>query len=157
MRFEWLFLRWLAIIVVVVLGARYAWTHRETGRNAQYQKVLLLQNSSSFGLPLAGVVVDPERKEIYGLLGRSGKDVPADFFILWKGKNGESYGATFAGDSREMTGLCKILPHGETRTLNDFRTAKLEGKSRDVEREPSDSLRQIVNALPSDPSLPGKD
>lgn len=157
MRFQWLFLRWFAILLVIALGVRYACTYRDTHRSAHYEKVLLLQNSKSFGLPLAGVAIDPERKEIYGLLGRSGKDVPSDFFILWKGKNGESFGATFAGDNRDLTGFCEILPHGQTRTLQDFRTATVETKFAAAARDPSDSLRQIVNALPSDPSLPGKE
>ena len=157
MRFEWLFLRWLVIISLVGLGLRYAWSSlREREQSRQYQKVVLLQGASSFGLPLAGIAVDPEQREVYGLLGRPGKNVPADFFILWKGKEGQSYGATFSGGSNAMTGLCEILPDGQTRTLQDFRTADAAGLAGSTPREPSEILRTIVSALPPDSSLPGR-
>jgi hypothetical protein len=157
MRFEWLFLRWLVIVTLVALGLRYAWSSlRQPAESLQYQKVVLLQGASSFGLPLAGIAIDPEQREVYGLLGRPGKNVPADFFILWKGKEGQSYGATFSGHSNAMTGLCEILPDGETRTLQDFRTAELAASRGDAAREPSEILRTIVSALPLDSSLPGR-
>ena len=157
MRFEWLFIRWLVIISLVGLALRYAWTSfHETGQSHQYQKVVLLQGASSFGLPLAGIAINPEQREVYGLLGRPGKDVPADFFILWKGKDGQSYGATFSAQGNAMTGLCEILPDGETRTLQDFRTAGVAASSAAAAREPSEILRTIVSALPADSSLPGR-
>jgi len=155
MRFEWLFLRWLVIISLVALGLRFGWSSlRETHPSAQYQKVVLLQGSSSFGLPLAGIAVDAEHREVYGLLGRPGKDVPANFFILWKGKDGQSYGATFSGQGNAMTGLCEILPDGETRILQDFRTADVNASGGVAARDPSEILRTIVSALPPDSNLP---
>ena len=156
MRFEWLFLRWLAIIALVAVGLRYLWSSREAGQTSHYQKVLLLQGATSFGLPLAGIAVDPERREVYGLLGRAGKDVPPNFFILWKGENGQSYGATFAGENNALTGLCEILPHGETRTLHDFRAATVDQANAAARREPSEILRSIVDALPPGSDFPGK-
>lgn len=157
MRFEWLFLRWLVIIALIAVGLRYLWSSRETrATSQQYQKVVLLEGAKAFGLPLAGIAVDPERREVYGLLGRAGTDVPADFFILWKGKNGQSYGATFSGDNKAVTGLCEILPHGETRTLHDFRTATADQASAGMRPDPSEILRTIVDALPADADLPGK-
>jgi hypothetical protein len=156
MRFEWLFLRWLVIIALVALGLRYVWSLRDSGGSRQYQKVVLLQGASAFGLPLAGIAVDPDRREVYGLLGRPGKDVPADFFILWKRTNGESYGATFSAGDNQLTGLCEILPGGGMRTVHDFRTAKLDTPSPSGLRDPSETLRSIVAALPEDSSLPGK-
>ena len=156
MRFEWLFLRWLAIITVVALVIRYAWSWRETRETTQYQKVVLLQGASSFGLPLAGIAVDPERREVYGLLGRAGKDVPADFFILWKGKDGQAYGATFSGEGSAMTGLCQILPDGQLRTLQDFRTADASSATALATRDPSEIMRSIMSALPRDADLPGR-
>ena len=156
MRFEWLFLRWLVIIAVIAIGLRYMWSLRESSGSSQYQKVVLLQGASSFGLPLAGIAVDPERREIYGLLGRPGKDVPPDFFILWKGKEGQSYGATFSSEDNALSGLCEILPHGDLRTLHDFRTAKLSANADQTRRDPSEILRSIVRALPPDSNLPGQ-
>lgn len=156
MRFEWLFVRWLVIIALVALGLRYAWSLRESSGSPQYQKVVLLQGASSFGLPLAGIAVDAERREVYGLLGRPGKDVPPDFFILWKGKEGQSYGATFSSEDNALAGLCEILPHGDTRTLHDFQTAELSPKAGQSGRDPSEILRSIVRALPPHSNLPGQ-
>lgn len=156
MRFEWLFLRWLVIIAVIAIALRYVWSLRESSGSSQYQKVVLLQGASSFGLPLAGIAVDPERREIYGLLGRPGKDVPPDFFILWKGKEGQSYGATLSSEDNALSGLCEILPHGDLRTLHDFRTAKLSPNADRSARDPSEILRSIVRALPPDSNLPGQ-
>ena len=156
MRFEWLFLRWLVIIAVIAIALRYVWSLRDSSGSSQYQKVVLLQGASSFGLPLAGIAVDPERREIYGLLGRPGKDVPPDFFILWKGKEGQSYGATFSSEDNALSGLCEILPHGDLRTLHDFRTANLSANAEQAGRAPSEILRSIVRALPPDSNLPGQ-
>ena len=156
MRFEWLFLRWLVIIALIALGLRYLWTFRETRQTAQYQKVVLLEGAKSFGLPLAGIAVDPGRREVHGLLGRPGTDVPADFFILWKGKNAQSYGATFSGENNALSALCEILPHGETRMLHDFRSATAGQANGATGRDPSQILRSIVDALPADADLPGK-
>jgi hypothetical protein len=156
MRFEWLFLRWLVIIGLLTLALRYVWSLREAGGPSQYQKVVLLQGASSFGLPLAGISVDPERREVYGLLGRPGKDLPADFFILWKGKDGQSYGTTFSGENKTMTGFCEILPHGETRTLHKFVARDVASATAAATRDPSEILRSIVSALPPDSNLPGQ-
>ena len=157
MRFEWLFLRWLAIITIVALGLRFAWSSLGEPRpSAQYQKVVLLQGASSFGLPLAGIAVDPEQREVLGLLGRPGKDVPADFFILWKGKDGQSYGATFSGEGSALSGLCEILPGGETKTLHDFRTAEHAASGTNAGRGPAEILQSIMNRLPKDENLPGQ-
>ncbi|MDQ6861942.1 MAG: hypothetical protein M3032_12410 [Verrucomicrobiota bacterium] len=153
MRFEWLFVRWLVIFALVALGARYLWVTRDDRHGAQYQKVVLLQSASSFDLPLAGIAIDPQRREVYGLLGRAGRDVPADFFILWTGTKGESFGATFSGAHNDMTGLCEILPHGQTRMIRDFRSAQADQSTMP---DRSEALQSIVNALPPDPTLPGR-
>jgi hypothetical protein len=156
MRFELLFLRWLVVIALIAVGLGYAWSLRQGSGAPQYQKVVLLQGASSFGLPLAGIAVDPERREVYGLLGRPGKDVPPDFFILWKGKEGQSYGATFSSEDNALSGLCEILPHGDLRTLHDFRTAEVSSHAAPPGRDPSEILRPIVRALPPDLDLPGR-
>jgi hypothetical protein len=122
----------------------------------QYQKVLLLQSASSFGLPLAGVEIDPVKREVYGLLGRPGKQLPGNFFIMWRGKGGESYGATFGRTTNDITGLCKLLPDGETKTVHDFRVDQTDRSESATPLDPSDTFRSIVHALPPASERNGK-
>ncbi len=156
MRFEWLFLRWVVIIAIAGIALRLAWSsHEAPARASQYRKVLLVQSSSSFGLPLAGIAVDPDRRQVFGLLGRPGKDVPADFFILWKGKDG-SYGAAFPQSGNGPAELCEILPRGEARPVRGFHAAGREDAASDQAAGETTEMRSILQALPGDPDLPGR-
>ncbi len=149
MRFEWLFLRWLVLILVIALGIAALRGSRPRNPASQYRKVMLLQSGNSVGLALAGIAVDPQKREVQGLLGRPGETVPAPFFILWCGENGETFGATFDEKNGQVTGLCKVSPSGEMQTLQDFRSQHDSGDLH-ASVAPDQELLSIWRALPPD-------
>lgn len=157
MRFEWLFLRWLVIIGLVAIALRYRHALGGRGESTHYQKVILLQGERSSGPPLAGVAVDPAKREVIGLLGKPQKSAAAaEFFILWKARDGRSYGATISDDGKGVTGICEISPEGAMRTLYEDRGAVPEiAESHPRAPETSEeALRIVMDALPTDSDLP---
>ena len=121
MRVEWLFFRWLVVIGLVALGATYLHSSRNSRPNNAYETIPLVRGERTSGLPVRGVMVDPDQRNIYAVVGgpvESGQ--PADFFILWKGKNGETFSATFPKGDSGAAALCQVSQDGQLRQLHDF-------------------------------------
>jgi hypothetical protein len=75
-------------------------------------------------MPVRGVMVDPDQRNIYAVVGGpTESSQPADFFILWKGQNGETFSATFPNGEGSAAALCEVTPNGELRHLHDFRAS----------------------------------
>ena len=123
MRVEWLFLRWFVVIGFIALVATYAQSWRQSRPKSEYETIPLVRGARSSGMPVRGVMVDPDQRNIYAVVGGpTESSQPADFFILWKGKNGETFSATFPNGEGSAAALCEVTPAGELRQLHDFRT-----------------------------------
>jgi hypothetical protein len=89
MRVEWLFLRWLVVIGLIALGVSYAKSWRLSRPHTAYETIPLVRGERSSGMPVRGVMVDPQERSIYAVVGGpTDSSQPADFFILWKGRTG---------------------------------------------------------------------
>ena len=151
MRVEWLFFRWLVVIGLVAAGAIYAHSWRQSRPNSHYETIPLVRGARSSGMPVRGVMVDPHQRNIFAVVGGpADPDKTADFFILWKGKNGETFSATFPKGATDEAALCEVMPDGQLRQLHDFRTSAPEGvESADsgVMRNANATLHAIVSNL----------
>ena len=126
MRVEWLFLRWLVVIGLIALGASYAKSWRESRPQTGYETIPLVRGARSSGMPVRGVMVDPQERSIHAVVGGpTESNQPGDFFILWKGTNGETFSAAFPRGEPGAAGLWKVTPHGELRQLHDLRDAEV--------------------------------
>ena len=140
MRVEWLFLRWLVIIGLIALGASYAHSWRQSRPKSEYETIPLVRGARSSGLPVRGVMVDPQERSVYAVVGGpTDSNQPADFFILWKGKNGETFSAAFPKGESAAAGLWKVTPDGQLRQLHDFQAA-------DVSRVPTTDSTETATA-----------
>jgi hypothetical protein len=125
MKVEWLFFRWLLVIGLLAIGATYLHSWGESRPDNGYETIPLVRGERTSGLPVRGVMVDPDQRNIYAVVGGPvGSGEPADFFILWKGKNGETFSATFPKGDSGAAALCQISQDGQVRQLHDFQ-AKL--------------------------------
>ncbi|HEX8280686.1 MAG TPA: hypothetical protein VF551_04875 [Chthoniobacterales bacterium] len=153
MRIEWLFLRWLVIVGSIALALAYLASCGEH-RAAHYETVPLIRGDKSLGSPLAGIIIDPQKRDVYAVVGKSGgKKAKGDFFILWNTTGGDKFGATFPAGTDGTAMISQISPDGEIRCLR-----QPERPSED-EAPPAEAaqflaaeakLRSIVQALPSE-------
>lgn len=156
MRVELLFLRWLLIIAVIALAVIYARSSRPDKAAVQYETIPLIQGGRSSGMPLVGIAVDPDRRDIYAVVGgpsakEKGKEQP--FFIVWKKKEGSTYGTTFTRPTEGAEALCEITPEGESRVLHWFGNEPKDSLATNDGKETvsaANALRSIMQALPPD-------
>jgi hypothetical protein len=155
MRVEWLFLRWLIVIGMIALAATYAQSWRQSRPKSDYETIPLVRGARSSGMPVRGVMVDPDQRNIYAVVGGPTESShPADFFILWKGKNGETFSATFPEGEASAAALCEVTPQGELRQLHNFRrTATSEERMPHNPRTANTeaTLQAIVSNLSAQP------
>ena len=129
MRVEWLFFRWLVVIGLVAFAAIYAQSWRKSRPKSDYEMIPLVRGARSSGMQVRGVMVDPDQRNIYAVVGSpANSSQPSDFFILWKGQNGEIFSATFPKGERGAAALCEVSPDGQLRQLHDFRTSETNDK-----------------------------
>jgi len=128
MRVEWLFLRWLVVIGLIALAATYAQSWRESRLPSGYETIPLVHGARSSGLPVRGVMVDPEARNIYAVVGGpTGSNHPGDFFILWKGQNGETFSASFPKGGNGAAELSEMSADGQLRQLHRFEASDSVG------------------------------
>lgn len=145
----WFILRWLVIVAVCALGWRYTWQSRNDQPPAGYRIVPLMQGSKSIGLSLAGVAIDPIRKDIYAVVGGKKSDVPGDFFVLWRRLDGQHYGLTLFEQNKGARVFCQLDRGGKLETVQNF-TSGSDSAPFEIAwnaREEA-ALRSIVQALP---------
>lgn len=157
MKVELLFLRWLFVIAVAAIGIIYVRSVRQERPVARYETIPLIQGGRSSGMPLAGIIVDPKRRDVYAIVGgpKPSAETP-QFCILWKGKEGETYGATFPAESVGAQALFAVSPDGQIRPMQELKAAGAD--QTDVRKEhlasSETTLRTIIEALPATPSVP---
>ena len=153
MRVEWLFFRWLLIIGIVALGAIYAQSWRGGRSQTHYEKIPLVRGAHSSGMPVRGVMVDPNERNIYAVVGGpTDSSKPADFVVLWKGKNGETYSATFPNGDSDAAALFQVTSDGKVQQLADLGASKQDGpQSGDnvLQANAGATLQTIVTSLSS--------
>jgi hypothetical protein len=149
MRVEWLFLRWLVVIGVIAVVAMYAQSWRQSRPQSDYETIPLVRGARSSGMPVRGVMVDPHQRNIYAVVGGPTElSRPADFFLLWKGTNGETFSATFPNGEGAAAALCEVAPDGELRQLHDFR-ASVDREERVLESPRSSKAEATLQAIVS--------
>ena len=153
MRVEILFLRWLLVVSLVALGALYLHSTLHSRPAAPYQTVPLIQGGKSSGMPLAGIVVDPTRRDVTAIVGGA-PDAAArvGFFVLWKGNDGETYGTTFANNAGSAGTLCQLERDGRLRPLkaaDDAHAADAPGSRDPRLAEVEATLRSVMAVLPN--------
>ncbi|HMJ05016.1 MAG TPA: hypothetical protein VK474_02055 [Chthoniobacterales bacterium] len=156
MRVELLFLRWLLVIALVALAIVYVRSSRSDTKSTQYETIRLIQGGQSAGMPLAGIAIDPNRRDVYAIVGGPASDDPnREFCIVWRGKGGESYGAAFP-QGRGADKIFEVSANGQVKTMHNLVPNDPAGQAPAGERMASaeTALRSIVDAFPSNLELP---
>jgi hypothetical protein len=149
MRVEWLFLRWLVVIGLIALGVSYAKSWRLSRPHTAYETIPLVRGERSSGMPVRGVMVDPQERSIYAVVGGpTDSSQPADFFILWKGKNGETFSAAFPKGESGAAGLWKVTSDGQLRQLHDFQAADVSSLAT-IDRTRTSKAEATLHAIVS--------
>jgi hypothetical protein len=123
MRVELLFLRWLAGIAVVAVAILYATSGREKQEDPRYETLPLVHGGRSSGMPLAGIMVDPAKKDIFAVVGGPSARASGNkngFFIVWKGEDGRNYATTFRRGESQADALFEISRNREIRPIFPF-------------------------------------
>ena len=153
MRVEWLFIRWLLIIGLVALGAIYAQSWRGGRSQTHYETIPLVRGAHSSGMPVRGVMIDPNERNIYAVVGGpTDSSKPADFVVLWKGKNGETYSATFPNGDSGAAALLQVTSDGKVHQLADLGLPKPDEQQvaeNALQANAEATLQTIVTSLAS--------
>ena len=119
-----------------------------------YETIPLVRGAHSSGMPVRGVMVDPDQRNIYAVVGGpTESSKPADFFILWKGKNGETFSATFPkGEARRGSAVAgdvgwQIAPACRSRCRRNRMTEQVSDNT--VRANTEATLQTIVTSLSS--------
>jgi hypothetical protein len=149
-RVELLFLRWLLAIALVALGVVYLTAARKERPDASYETVPLVHGGRSSGMPLAGIMVDPAKRDIFAVVGgpvsRSGASKNG-FFIVWKGEDGQNYATTFRRGEARAEALFEVSRNREIRPVHSF----LPGENPQTLAKIADAekmLRSFFDGLP---------
>lgn len=103
--------------------------------------------------PLAGVSIDPSRRDVYAVVGTpSVSEQPADFFIHWKSRSGKSYAVIFSEGTDGTPQLLEIQPSGDMRLLasrESDRSRQEVGRQQGELAQLNAQLRPVIDALPA--------
>jgi len=153
MRIEVLFLRWLLVIALVAGGIIYFAYPLKSRTPTRYEAIPLANRGRLSETPLAGIIVDPARRDISAIVGRPATTAMGEhdfFFILREGERGESYATAFRTGEARPSALFEISPRREIRVVHAFedtppsQALQLAANTSDAER----SLRSLFDALP---------
>ncbi len=158
MQSPWFLLRWLMIITACALAVHYTWKQTKEQGAPGYRTIPLMQGAKAVGSQLAGVAVDPNRRDVYAIVGGETKNaLPGDFFILWRRRDGQHYGLTFFEQNNGARALCQADRNGQLETLHNFRSAdNTSALQLDHEAEAQATVRSIIQALPPGFELSGR-
>ena len=72
---------------MIALLVAYARSSRAPVEESRYETIPLIIGGKSSGLPLAGIAVDPSRRDVYAIVGGPAEhEAPArQFCLVWKG------------------------------------------------------------------------
>lgn len=151
MRVEILFLRWLLAITLLAGAVLYLRSGWPKEADAPYQTIALIQGGKSSGLPLAGVAIDPDRGDVYAIVGGpAAKSDERAFGIIWRGSNGHLY-ATAGPPGRCLDTLFEIGTEGSLRSVHKLASAS-PAPAPEQNREMTVALRSMINSLPGEPA-----
>ena len=150
MRVEVLFLRWLLVIAMVALVVGYARSSRSASDAAQYETIPLIIGGKSSGLPLAGIAVDPTRRDVYAIVGGPAQNeaTPRQFCLVWKGREGKLHAATFPSEG--ATPMFEVSATGDVQVESSGSRSSAKSDARTADAE--STLRSILQALPAEPT-----
>jgi hypothetical protein len=150
-RVELLFLRWLLAITLVTLGIVYLMSGRQDRQEPRYETLPLVHGGRSSGMPLAGIMVDPAKKDIFAVVGGPSARSSGNkngFFIVWKGEDGRNYATTFRRGESRPDALFEVSRNREIRSVYPFENAgenpATVAKLADAEK----MLRSFFDGLP---------
>jgi hypothetical protein len=156
MDWKWLFVRWLLIFGTIAGGIVYFGSAGGNQRAAApYESFPLIRGDRASGMPLAGISVDPSRRDVYAVIGGppDGAKQPFDFFIVWKSPEGKTYAATFGGETPGGARLVEIDNDGELKLLRQGgRELPLPASGPHVVANLDQQLRSIFQVLPPEQS-----
>lgn len=158
MRVEWLFFRWLAVIAVFALAFAYCRSSRQEPptTDSRYDTIPLIQGGKASGMPLAGIVVDPVRRDVSAVIGGPAEgDESKRFFIVWKGREGETYGTAFMEAANENV-LCEVSPDGAVKTLQRFPAETAVNAPQPASPDAESALRSLLDGLPDVTNMRGR-
>lgn len=152
-RIENCFLRYLCVSLGIggVLLFAGCW---QSGQASGFKAIPLVQGTRSLGLPLAGVAVDANRRDVFAIVGgRAAQEGEGNFVILWKGEDGASYCAMLSREGKGLDSISQIFPDGKTRKLFDI--AHEKGNTNQPHEgiaasNASGLVSSIIEALPAD-------
>ena len=150
MRVEVLFLRWILVISVVAMIIIYARSSRRGPVTSQYEAIQLVAGGQSAGLPLAGVAIDPDRGNVYAIVGgATAKDSIRQFCVVWRGKEGKAYGTTFPPEGG-ANNLFVVSSDGQVEAMRPLVPDRTEqpADAKKLMPDTVNTLRSVVEALP---------
>lgn len=150
-RVEILFLRWLLAITILAGAVLYLRSGWRKEIDSPYQTIALVQGGKSSGLPLAGVAIDPDRGDVYAIVGGpAAKSDERAFGIIWKGSNGHLY-ATAGPSGTCLDTLFEIRPEGGLRRVQKLAPA-VRAPATEQNGEMTLALRSMIDSLPDAPA-----
>jgi hypothetical protein len=138
-------------IALVALGVIYATSRERDQQEPRYEALPLVHGGRSSGMPLAGIMVDPAKKDIFAVVGgptaRASRDKNG-FFIVWKAEDGRNYATTFRRGESRPDAVFEISRNREIRPVFSFDNARdnpaTVAKLADAEK----MLRSFFDGLP---------
>ncbi len=142
-----MFLRWLVAIAIVAVVVGYLTTSHEPQPDTHYEMIPLVHGGVASGMPLTGIMVDPERGDVYAVVGKTAAQAQPGFFIGWNGAGRRDYATTFAR-GRQADATFEISSSHEIQPLHVFHTQSESGDEADTVAGSQRLLRSIFDALP---------
>lgn len=148
------------ILAVCLGGIVMAAMHLQKRSAPGYQTIRLVQGARSMGMPLAGVAVDAERRDIFAIVGGDRTSgAGKDFVILWNGAEGSRYCATISREGKKLESIVEVRRDGSVQPLYDL-PSSVGAHNREVSevRAVSDEPRinPILEALAGNSDFNGK-
>ncbi len=142
-----LFLRWLVAIAFVAVVISYATSSRQPEPDTHYEMIPLVHGGVSSGMPLTGIMVDPERGDVYAVVGKAPAQPSSGFFIGWNEAGGRNYATTFPR-GRQADATFEISSSHDIHPLHVFRTSSDSAEDTNALTDSQNLLRSVFNALP---------
>ena len=155
MRLELLFLRWLLAIALVALGIAYVRSAKQAEPARHYETIPLVRGGESSGMPLAGIMIDPARRDIYAVVGgpKRASSGPG-FFVIWTADHGgHAYATVFGKGQTKPDAIFQISPTRQIEAVNSFGKASTTDDPQFSQRLGTSEalLRSVLDSLPSYP------
>ncbi|MEP6809406.1 MAG: hypothetical protein ABI992_04125 [Chthoniobacterales bacterium] len=149
MRVELLFFRWLLVIALVAGAVLYFGSSPQPPTSGGYETVRLMEDGRSSGMPLAGVVVDRNHRDVYGIVEKAGPaQSPRPFVIFWQEPGGQTF-ATSIGPGGSHR-IFEVTAEGAVNLRRDLAASlpDTNAPGTGITANTETSLRSMITALP---------